>query len=294
MEQRWIEWTDRHQHLPLSMALLGCSSFYEGKWAGSEKAFEHAVGQEFARALLVVLWPDAYQNVEWVRWDKEHDFREILANDLATAPTQREKDELTLGMFSKLNNETEFRQEVKRYAASARGKAEVVNDDNDKDNPSPRASSFPLLWTFPLLYEWSCHLFFFAPIHQQLVESVFSKYDTCTKPCDSREIDIVCLGQFSSAQSRKIQRAHASNSEIRQAGAKAIKVARELSKAASTAVPCERQLRKRSHDVTAFLKGVNDDARFGSEWLFAGIAEESESEKSAKSDDLSESSGDDE
>ncbi|CAN0274693.1 unnamed protein product, partial [Pylaiella littoralis] len=43
MEQRWIKWTDRHQHLPLSMARLGCSSFYEGKWAGSEKAFDQQI-----------------------------------------------------------------------------------------------------------------------------------------------------------------------------------------------------------------------------------------------------------
>ncbi|CAN0248117.1 unnamed protein product, partial [Pylaiella littoralis] len=60
MEHRWIEWTDRHRHLRLSMARLGCSSFSEGKWTGWEKAFEHAVGQEFARAVLVVLWPDAW------------------------------------------------------------------------------------------------------------------------------------------------------------------------------------------------------------------------------------------
>ena len=31
---RWDKWMGRHQHLPLSMARLGCSSFFVGKWAG--------------------------------------------------------------------------------------------------------------------------------------------------------------------------------------------------------------------------------------------------------------------
>ncbi|CAN0555708.1 unnamed protein product, partial [Ectocarpus sp. 12 AP-2014] len=72
-----------------------------------------------------------------------------------------------------------------------------------------------MIWTFPKLYEWACHAVFFAPIHQQLVESVFSKYDLCTQKHDSRELDIVRVGQFSSSGSRRVERSDASNQEIR-------------------------------------------------------------------------------
>ncbi|CAN0467373.1 unnamed protein product, partial [Ectocarpus sp. 8 AP-2014] len=125
MSERWTKWVDMHQHLPYSMARLACSSFYEGKWAGADKAYEHAVGQEFARALLVALWPEQYESAEWREWDEEHDFLGILEGDLSEATTTREKDELTFGMYTKLNESAEFRKEVEEYAASAHGKKEV-------------------------------------------------------------------------------------------------------------------------------------------------------------------------
>lgn len=204
MGGRWTKWMEKHQHLPYSMARLACSSFYEGKWAGSEEAFEHTVGQEFARALLLALWPDVYESAEWRGWEEEHAFLAILKDDLSGASTTNEKDELTFGMFSKLNASAELRGELEMYAASAHTKKKVASDF-DAENPTPRVSSFAMIWTFPLLYKWACHAIFFAPIHQQLVESVFSTYDTCTKKHDSREINIVRLGQFRSRRSRRVE-----------------------------------------------------------------------------------------
>lgn len=295
MCSRWIKWMDMHQHLPYSMARLACSSFYKGKWAGSEEAFEHAVGQEFARALLMALWPDLYESAEWGGWEEEQTFLEILMDDLSEAATTQDKDKLTFGMFSKLNASAEFRKEVERYAVSAHGKKEVVSDV-DAENPTPRVSGFEMIWSFPLLYEWACHAIFFAPIHQQLVESVFSTYDTCTQKHDSREIDIVRLGQFRSRQSRRVKRLHATNKEIREAGDKALAAARALKKSASNAIPNERQLRKREHDTKKFLRDKSEKSKHGSKWVVRSVmeeemsSEESESE-SDKSDELSCSSG---
>lgn len=277
---RFSKWADMHHHLPYSIATLACSSFYEGKWVGSETAFEHAVGQEFARALLLALWPETYENTEWQGWEEENDFLEILNEDLEEATTSRRKDELTLGLYSKLSESPEFLKEVEQYAASAHEKKEVVSDDGDAENPAPRESAFRLIWTFPLLFEWACTTIYFAPIHQQLVESVFSKYDTCTKLCDSREIDIVRLGQYSSKQSRKIVREDAEPKEIREAGDKVIAAARSLRKTASEATPNERQLRKREHDSNAFFLAVNEAAKQGAGWTVRGLMPSSDSESS--------------
>lgn len=299
MSERWEKWMEMHQHLPYSVARLACSSFYEGKWVGSEVAFEHAVGQEFARALLVALWPDRYESAEWRAWGEENNFLEILVEDLSDADTDEEKDKLTLGVFSKLDGCADLRQEVEKYAASAHGKKEVASDGVDAENPAPRVSGFDMLWHFPLLYEWACHAIFFAPIHQQLVESVFSKYDTCTMPSDSREIDIVRLGQFRSAQSRRIERLNATNQEIRDAGDKALAVAKSLKTSASQAIPNERQIRKREHDAKKFLRDKSEKSKHGSKWVIRSVledemsSEESEGESDG-SDALSFSSGDEE
>lgn len=91
MSERWTKWVDMHQHLPYSMARLACSSFYEGKWAGADKAYEHAVGQEFARALLVALWPEQYESAEWREWEEEHDFSEFWGGPLRGNDNKRER-----------------------------------------------------------------------------------------------------------------------------------------------------------------------------------------------------------
>ncbi|CBJ32404.1 hypothetical protein Esi_0336_0026 [Ectocarpus siliculosus] len=281
---------DRHASAPpLQHGQVSLQLLYEGKWAGADKANEHAVGKEFARALLVALWPEKNESAEWREWQEEHDILGILEGDLSEATTPGEKDKLTFGMYTELNESAEFRKEVEVYAASAHEKKEVVSDDLDVDNPPPRVSAFGMIWNFPLLYEWARHAIFLAVIHEQLVGSVFSKYDTCTQQHDSREIDIVRLGQFRSAQSRRIRKLHASNHEIREAGNKAIAEARALRKAASEAVPNERQQRKRGHDVTQFVRTATNKAKYGPGWQVRSVLDMSESE--SESDVSAELSG---
>ena len=60
VRDRWTKWMGRHQELPLSMARLGCSSFYVGEGLKVEKPLEQAVGQEFAMAFLKVVWPEQF------------------------------------------------------------------------------------------------------------------------------------------------------------------------------------------------------------------------------------------
>lgn len=115
---------------------------------------------------------------------------------------------------------------------------------------------------------------------------MFSKYDTCTQKHDSREIDIVRLGQFRSAQSGRIERLHATNQEIRDAGDKAIAAARSLRKSASEAVPNERQLRTRDHDVVAYLKAMNEKQKFGPNFVVR-LSEALSDSESDQSDEFS-------
>ncbi|CAM9260994.1 unnamed protein product [Ectocarpus sp. 6 AP-2014] len=103
---RWPKWKERHQHLQLSMARLPCYYFFVGKWARSEgKAWELPVGHACARALLLALWPGQYETEEWAGWEEPHHFREVLENDLAEACTTRQKDELTRGLYSKVEGD---------------------------------------------------------------------------------------------------------------------------------------------------------------------------------------------
>ncbi|CAB1117698.1 unnamed protein product [Ectocarpus sp. CCAP 1310/34] len=131
-----------------------------------------------------------------------------------------------------------------------------------------------MIWSFPLLYEWARHAILFAPIHQQLVKSVCSTYDTCTQKHDSREIGIVRLGQFRSSQSRRVQRLHATNKEIREAGDKVIAVARELKKSAAQAIPNDWQLRKRVLDTKQFLRDQSEKSKHGSNWVVRSVLKE--------------------
>lgn len=101
------------------------------------------------------------ESAEWKGWEEKHEFVEILEDDLSEATTTQEKDELTGGMFSRLNESAALRKDVEQYAVSAHGKKEVICDDSDEENPSPRTSGFPALWTFPKLYEWACSTIYF-------------------------------------------------------------------------------------------------------------------------------------
>lgn len=56
--ERWQKWIERHQQLPLSIARLGCSSLITGRWSVDRSGYASAIGQDFARALLHVLWDE--------------------------------------------------------------------------------------------------------------------------------------------------------------------------------------------------------------------------------------------
>lgn len=280
-----MKWGERHQHLPLSMGRVACSSFYVGKWAGSpDQAWEHAVGKEFAWAFLLALWPEQYASKEWAGREEHHDFREIFEKDLSEATTTAEKDKLTLGMYSKVDKGGAFRDQLDMYASSAFEKA-VIGDDGDQENPSSGTSSFPQIWEFPLLYEWACHLICFVPIHQQLVESLFSMYDKRTQMSDQREIDIVRIGQYHGAESRPIGRVAATSKEIHESGNLAIGSARASKKTTQTTTPHARRQRKRDHHVPSYLAKVRANMA-GTCWSYASDAEdEVGAEGSGASDD---------
>ena len=70
------------------------------------------------------------------------------------------------------------------YAKSAKVDIELGVDQ------AQGVSNFPCVLGFGgRLYDLFCHRFFFVPIHQQLVESFFSKYDTCARKIDFPELD---------------------------------------------------------------------------------------------------------
>eukprot|EP00752_Nemacystus_decipiens_P006816 g6119.t1 len=289
--ERFQKWAERHQHLPLSVARLVCSSFYVGKWAGSpDQAWELAVGQEYARALLLALWEERYAGEPWVGWEEAHGFLEILQNDLRNATTAAQKDELTLGLYSKVVENDAFRLELEEYAASAQGKAEIGSDEIE-DNPSCGTSSFKQIYEFKLLYEWGCHKIFFAPIQQQLVESLFSLYDKRTQPGDQREIDLVRLGQYRGKECRAIGRFDATSKEIRVAGQIAVSRAQAEKKAATERDPYASKHRKRAHDVKATLAKVKASHQ-GTAWVYASSASEGEEQSSEEEEDGSSSSSD--
>lgn len=243
--KKWKKWTDRHQHLPLSMARLGCSYFFVGKWAGSELSYERAVGQEFARAFLGVLWPEQYTTTP--RTDRESDYRDILRKDVKEAKTAQQKDELTFGLYSVLDGDRYLRDELALYASSAKG-GHVRGGEKDKG-----VSKFPAISEFESVYREVRHRFYSVPIHQQLVESSFSKYDTCTRATDFSELDAVRTCQYRSSESRHILKSDAQPAEIRGAGKRRKEVASASRKKMFAQLPLERSHRKRGHDYNTYL-----------------------------------------
>lgn len=158
----------RHQHLPLSVSRLGCPSFHIGPWAGCEKSYEHAVGAEFARAFVSVLWPEQF--VHDSRTSYQRRCWRILKRDLASANSVKEKDALTLGLFSAFDGNEKLRHELCEYASSAEGRVERG------EHAAKGVSRFPTLTEFPLLYREVCVRIYIAPVHQQLVESFFQRF----------------------------------------------------------------------------------------------------------------------
>lgn len=120
-----------------------------------------------------MLFPGRYP---WLpRTELEKGFRETLIQDLAKveAVTSDIKDRFTLGLYSSVERDGDFRVALEQYAESAFGERVVVADDGVENNPSPPMSDFRPLWDFPLLYKGACQLSYIVPIHQQLVESFF-------------------------------------------------------------------------------------------------------------------------
>lgn len=247
---RWLKWMARHQHLPLAVARLACPTFHTGAWAGSKKSFEHAVGAEFARAFASVLWPEQF--VHESRTSYERRCRIILKRDLAGAKSVKEKDELTLGLFSAFDGNKDLRDQLFKYASSAEGKVERG------EHAAKGVSRFPTLTEFPLLYRELCVRIYIAPVHQQLVESFFSKFSVCSRVSDSPELDRVRTGQYKSAESAHICSSDAQPREIREAAKAALENARTAKKELHSTVPLARSQRKRPVDSRTVLQDVQN------------------------------------
>ncbi|CBJ28869.1 expressed unknown protein [Ectocarpus siliculosus] len=236
-KQRWIKWMERHQQLPLSMARIGCPSFFARTGIMGEGAVEQAVGPEFARAFLHVAWSALYEGEP--RTEREREYRTQLVKDLGGTTDARRKDELTFGLFSRIDSDRSVRNELEQYANSGWGDKEV-------DQGAPKGTSaLARLFDFPLLYKLVCHRFYFVPIHQQLIEAFFSKFDSCAQKTDMAEMDIVRVGGWKSAESRDIVCADATGEKIRAAGKKVLEKAREAKAVSHARKPAENLSRKR-------------------------------------------------
>ncbi|CAB1102844.1 unnamed protein product [Ectocarpus sp. CCAP 1310/34] len=158
-KKRWIKWMERHQQLPLSMARIGCPSFYARTGIMAEGAVEQAVGPKFARAFLHVAWPGLYDGEP--RTEREREFRTQLVKYSGEITEARRKDELTFGLFSCIDSDLSVRNELEQYANSGWSDKEV-------DQGAPKGTSaLACLFDYPLLYKLVCHRFYFVPIHQQ-------------------------------------------------------------------------------------------------------------------------------
>lgn len=83
--------------------------------------------------------------------EEPHGFGEILKKDFADVTTTAQKDELYLDLYTKIENDAAFRDELEQYAASARGQAEI-GDEAEVENPSFKWNFSPI-WNFPLVYK---------------------------------------------------------------------------------------------------------------------------------------------
>lgn len=168
-----------------------------------------------------------------------------------------------------------------------------MEDDDEEGNPSSRVSSFRQIFEFPLLYKWACERIFFAPIHQQLVESVFWLYDKRTQKAEMREMDLVRLGQYRSSESRAIGRLSPTSEEIRTAGKLAVARAKAFQLETISAQPHASKQRKRDHNVQVLLSQARNKNP-GSVWVCDSSAEEESSEGEPSESGPSGSSSDDE
>lgn len=77
-----------------------------------------------------------------------------------------------------------------------------------------RQNSHTPLWKFGSLYEMACQRCYFVPIHHQLVESFYSKFDTCAKKTDTAVIDSAGCCQFRLDESGHFRQIGATGEEI--------------------------------------------------------------------------------
>ena len=158
---------------------------------------DRAVGQEFASAFLSVLYPHGRsQCTTSAVSEREASYLRIPEEDLEGADTDGNNDQLTFGLYSVFGKSPALMAELVLYAKSAKGDVELGVDQ------AQGVSNFPCVSGFGgQLYDLFCLRFFFVTIHQQLVESFFSKYDTCTRKIDFSELDEVRTAQYSSLES---------------------------------------------------------------------------------------------
>lgn len=175
-----------------------------------------------------------------------------MKKGLASANSTREKDELILGLFTVFNESDELRSQLRTYGSSAQGRVER------SEHAEKGVSSFPTLPEFPLIYRQVCVRIYIGVVQQQLVESFFSKYDTCTLPSDSNEMDRVRTGQYKSPGSATISARGAKPRQIRDAGSAALQKARVVRKEVSATLPLERSQHKRPVDGRAVLKSLEN------------------------------------
>ncbi|CAM9858776.1 unnamed protein product [Ascophyllum nodosum] len=123
VRDRWTKWMGRHQELPLSMARLGCSSFYVVEGLKGETPLEQAVGQEFAMAFLKVVWPEQF--IGPCRSERETFYADQLGKDWARATADRAEDELTFGLFSLFRKDADLKSALVDFAKSAHGNKKI-------------------------------------------------------------------------------------------------------------------------------------------------------------------------
>ena len=99
--------------LAWSVARLGCPVIYVGEWMGQDD-HQLAVGPEYARAFLHVMWPGSV-GIE-PRTDLEKPYIKTLERDIRGAESTAQRDALTFGMFSAIDDNPNLKEELIEYS----------------------------------------------------------------------------------------------------------------------------------------------------------------------------------
>ena len=163
---------------------------------------------------------------------------------------------MTFGLFSLFRKDADLKSALVDFAESAHG------DKKIDVGALKGTSSFTPLWEFRPLYKQAYHRFYFALIHQQLVESFFSKYDTCARKMDMAVMDALRCGQYRSDESRPFKAGGVSGKEIRTAGKRALASCKAAKVAKYAQAPAARVTQKRTLDEVegaAMLEEIRED-----------------------------------